>query len=87
MRIAISTDSGKVAMHFGRCPQFTIVDIEEKKVIRKEVIENYIEYDIAMMQDFKEQGKSLDNYIDHMKTILWFIKDQRAQQIKTELGL
>ena len=40
MRIAIATDSNFVSEHFGRCPFYTIVDIEEGKVIKKEVIEN-----------------------------------------------
>lgn len=40
MRIAISTDGNSVSAHFGRCPSFTIVDIEKGKVSRKEVIEN-----------------------------------------------
>lgn len=40
MKIAISTDNGNVSEHFGRCPQFTIADIEDGKVTKKEVIEN-----------------------------------------------
>ena len=40
MRIAISTDSGYVSAHFGRCPEFTIVEIKDNKVINKEVIPN-----------------------------------------------
>jgi len=40
MKIAISTDSGNVSQHFGRCPQFTIVEIEGSKIIKKEVIDN-----------------------------------------------
>ena len=40
MKIAISTDSGMVSEHFGRCPQFTIVEIRENKVIKKEIINN-----------------------------------------------
>jgi len=40
MKIAISTDSGMVSPHFGRCPEFTIVEIEDNKIIKKEVIEN-----------------------------------------------
>jgi predicted Fe-Mo cluster-binding NifX family protein len=39
-RVAISTDSGKVSDHFGRCPEFTIAKIENKKVISKKVIQN-----------------------------------------------
>ena len=40
MKIAISTDSGKVSAHFGRCPEFTIVEIDNGKVKSKEVIGN-----------------------------------------------
>ena len=70
---------------------YSIVDIKEADPLlekhRKEVIEKYIEYEIALMQDFKEQGKSLDDYINHMKTTLWYVKNERAQQIKKELGM
>jgi len=40
MRVAISTDGNNVSEHFGRCPSFTIVDIEDGKVAGKEVINN-----------------------------------------------
>lgn len=40
MRIAISTDGDSVSPHFGRCPSFTIVDIEDSNIIRKETIDN-----------------------------------------------
>jgi len=40
MKVAISTDSDRVALHFGRCPQYTIVDIEDGKVKNTEVIDN-----------------------------------------------
>ena len=40
MRIAISTDGTAVPMHFGRCPSFTIVDIENGSVTGKETIDN-----------------------------------------------
>lgn len=40
MKAAISTDGEYVSAHFGRCPSYTIVDIEENKVIKKEIIEN-----------------------------------------------
>lgn len=41
MRLAIATENGQVAQHFGRCPGFTIVDIDkEGKVISKNFIEN-----------------------------------------------
>lgn len=40
MRIAISTDSGRVALHFGRCPQYTIVDVEDGEAKNMKVIDN-----------------------------------------------
>ncbi len=40
MRIAISTDGNFVSAHFGRCPYFTILEIEGNKLIKKELIEN-----------------------------------------------
>jgi len=40
MKIAISTDNGSVSAHFGRCPEFTLVDIENGKVLKKEVFPN-----------------------------------------------
>jgi predicted Fe-Mo cluster-binding NifX family protein len=40
MKIAIATDGNYVSAHFGRCPSYTIVDIDNGKVINKEVIDN-----------------------------------------------
>jgi len=40
MRVAISTDGDFVSTHFGRCPSFTVVDIEDGTIKKKEVIEN-----------------------------------------------
>ncbi len=40
MKIAISTDGDYVSAHFGRCPAFTIVEIENNKVIKTQTIEN-----------------------------------------------
>lgn len=40
MRIAISTDGLNVASHFGRCPEYTIVDIEDASVVKKERVPN-----------------------------------------------
>lgn len=40
MKIAISTDGEYVSEHFGRCPSFTLADIEEGKLISKKVIDN-----------------------------------------------
>ncbi len=40
MRIAISTDGDFVSAHFGRCPTFTLVDIENGKVLKRIEVEN-----------------------------------------------
>jgi predicted Fe-Mo cluster-binding NifX family protein len=40
MKTVISTDSGRVAEHFGRCPQFTVVEYSEGKLIKEETIAN-----------------------------------------------
>lgn len=40
MKIAISTDGDQVSPHFGRCPSFTIIEIENGEVVKKEIIEN-----------------------------------------------
>jgi predicted Fe-Mo cluster-binding NifX family protein len=40
MKIAISTEGTQVAAHFGRCPEYTIAEIENGKVIKRETIQN-----------------------------------------------
>lgn len=40
MRVAIATEATDVAAHFGRCPAYTLVDIEDGSVVKKEVVEN-----------------------------------------------
>ena len=40
MRAAIPTENNSIASHFGRCPRFTVVEIEDWKVISKEEIES-----------------------------------------------
>ncbi len=40
MKVAISTDGSNVSAHFGRCPLFTILEIEEGHIIRREEIKN-----------------------------------------------
>ena len=40
LKIAISTDGDFVSAHFGRCPEFTVLDIKEGKIEEKERIPN-----------------------------------------------
>ncbi len=56
MRIAISTDEGFVSAHFGRCPEFTIIDIEGNEVKSKEVVANPGHQPGAIPQFLHEKG-------------------------------
>ncbi len=40
MKIAISTEGGSVSAHFGRCPSYTLVEIQDGKVVKREEIPN-----------------------------------------------
>jgi len=40
MIVAISTDGDYVSEHFGRCPNFTILDVEKGRVIERKLIDN-----------------------------------------------
>ena len=40
MIIAIASEEGKVAQHFGRCPEYTIVSLADKTISKKEIIPN-----------------------------------------------
>jgi len=70
---------------------YSIMDIKEidpkLEKHRKDVLEKYIEYEIVLLHEFRDQGKNLDDVIEHLKTTLWYVKNQRAQQIKNELGM
>lgn len=39
-KVAVSSDSGEVSEHFGRCPEFTIAEIRGSKIVSKKVIQN-----------------------------------------------
>ena len=40
MKVAVSTENGLVSPHFGRCPEFTLVEIDGDKIVKKEIIPN-----------------------------------------------
>lgn len=58
MKIAISTDSKKVSEHFGRCPEFTIVEIKDNKIKNKKIIENPGHMTGFLPKFLKKQGVS-----------------------------
>ena len=35
MKLAVATENGQVAEHFGHCPEFTIYDVEDTQVKAK----------------------------------------------------
>ena len=56
MKIAISTESGKVCAHFGRAPEFTIVTIENNEVIETIALPNPGHTVGSIPQLMNEQG-------------------------------
>lgn len=56
MKIAISTDGGFVSAHFGRCPAFTIIEVEGDKLVKKEVIDNPGHHPGFLPQFLHERG-------------------------------
>jgi len=40
MKIAIASENGMVAQHFGHCPDFTIFEIQSGKIVNTETIPN-----------------------------------------------
>ncbi|MEN8153444.1 MAG: NifB/NifX family molybdenum-iron cluster-binding protein [Acidobacteriota bacterium] len=40
MKIAIATEGDLVAQHFGRCSEYTIIKVENSKVVEKAIIDN-----------------------------------------------
>lgn len=56
MRIAISTDGIFVSEHFGRCPSFTLVDIENGKVTKKIEVSNPGHQPGAIPEFLNEKG-------------------------------
>jgi predicted Fe-Mo cluster-binding NifX family protein len=40
MKVAISTDGDYVSAHFGRCPAFTLVEIDGSRVSGRELVDN-----------------------------------------------
>ena len=40
MRAAIATDGANVAAHFGRCPAYTLVDMDGGRIVKQEVVDS-----------------------------------------------
>lgn len=59
MRYAIATEGGHVSAHFGHCPVFTIVDIDEGAVAKTAVVESPEHEPGAIPLFLKEQGSNV----------------------------
>ena len=56
MLIAISTDGDFVSAHFGRCPSFTIIEVDNDKLISKKSIPNPGHHPGFLPQFLREKG-------------------------------
>ena len=56
MKVAISTDNGHVSSHFGRCPEFTFIEIEDNKLVSGETILNPGHHPGYLPQFLKNNG-------------------------------
>ena len=72
------TDSGQVSAHFGRCPEFTILEIEDGKVTNRETIPNPGHHPGFLPQFFEQQG---------VKTVIAGGGGQRAQMLFAEKNI
>ncbi|MBU0497921.1 MAG: hypothetical protein KKC68_03945 [Candidatus Thermoplasmatota archaeon] len=70
---------------------YSILDVKESDPVlekhRKDVLEKYLEYGVIKLQEFKDQGKTIEDVLEQAKTVLWYIKNQRMEHIQDELGL
>jgi len=78
MKIAISTDSEKVSEHFGRCPEFIIVEIENNKVKNRKIILNPGHMTGFLPKFFKEKG---------VKCVIAGGAGSRAQELFEQFGI
>lgn len=56
MKVAISTEGENVSPHFGRCPFFTILEIDNGKVVKREKIPNPGHQPGFLPEFLKEKG-------------------------------
>lgn len=78
MKIAISTDGREVSAHFGRCPEFTILEIRNGKVAGREVIPNPGHHPGYLPRFFSERG---------VQAIVSGGMGHRARTLFDELGI
>lgn len=78
MKIAISTDNGMISAHFGRCPEFTVAEIENGKITSKNIIANPGHFTGSLPKFFHERG---------VKVVIVGGAGFKAQQFFSEYGI
>lgn len=78
MKIAISTDGDLVSAHFGRCPYFTIIEVEGGEVKSKNIIDNPGHHPGFLPQFLQKQG---------VEVIIAGGMGQRAQELFNQAGI
>ncbi|MEW5786199.1 MAG: NifB/NifX family molybdenum-iron cluster-binding protein [Bacillota bacterium] len=56
MKIAVSTDAGNVAAHFGHCPKFTLVEVEEGRIKNQVEVTNPAHQPCSLPRYLQEMG-------------------------------
>lgn len=77
-KIAIAVEGNQVSSHFGRCPFFTIVELDGKKVYNQEIIPNPGHRTGFLPDFFAEKG---------IQTILCGGMGRRAVDLFSEKGV
>ncbi len=78
MKVIISTDSGRVSAHFGRCPEFTLVNIVDCEVKERSIIPNPGHHPGFLPKFFHEMG---------VEAIVAGGMGMRAQELFQQLGI
>ncbi|MDP8213840.1 MAG: NifB/NifX family molybdenum-iron cluster-binding protein [Candidatus Euphemobacter frigidus] len=78
MKVVISTDNGQVSAHFGRCPEFTVVEIVDCKIRERTTIINPGHHPGFLPTYFHEMG---------IEAIVAGGMGMRAQSLFEEMGI
>jgi predicted Fe-Mo cluster-binding NifX family protein len=78
MRVAIATDGRNVGAHFGRCPSYTVVDIDGTSADNRQTLDNPGHAPGAIPKFLKEHG---------VEAIIAGGMGRRAQDLFDQMGI
>ncbi len=78
MRIAVATENGSVAEHFGRCRSYTLVDITNGEIVGRQTVENPGHEPGRIPRFLKEHGADV---------VIAGGMGRRAQQLFDQMGI